>query len=420
MKVSTLGRVGVVLVLTGFLSACLRPTPATVTAGEETVVETSTTTGVTPQQGVDVEIEELIGITEDVRGLDFLEPPTVVIVTADELERRVREDLVEELEDISTDQAVFRLLGLIEAGTDLGELYLDLYGEQVAGFYDGDTKELVVPTHPTGLSGLQRSTLVHELTHALTDQHFGMWEAYQNLLDAELYDEATAMLSIIEGDAVLSEVLYIQTLPADRQEEIISESLGVDSTSLDAAPSFIRQGLVFPYTTGFDFVLERYLREKTEARDALYSSPPASTEQVMDGAADEPQTVTIPSVQVDGYQVESDGSWGALSWKLMFDQVIAGDEVAVIGWGGDRAVVLSNGDDVVLIIVYRGDEPADAEEMHDALVEYFGIVYGEPVSDDLFQTDQGWVRLARSGSGVTVVVADDPRVGETVFESLTS
>ncbi len=389
----------------------VEPTASTtVTAGDPTIAVTTTTV-----LDVSAQIEGLIEITEQIRGLEFLEPPVVTIVTETELERRVRDDLAEELDTVEVDQAVYRLLGLVEPDTDLAELYLDLYGEQVAGFYDGETKELVVPAHPEGFTPLQKSTLIHELTHALTDQHFGMWDTYQGLLDAEKYDEAAAMLSIIEGDAVLSEVLYIQGLPVEEQDEIVSASLQVDTTALDAAPAFIRDSLVFPYTTGFEFVLEEYVAWRTAGRDRLYTAAPGSTEQVIDGVDDPPLVVEPTDVTLDGYTEESDGSWGALSWKLIFDQMIGGDHAAVSGWGGDRSIVLSDGSRVVLAIDYRGDRPADAGELEVALERYLTTVYGAPVASDTYSSESGWAAVRVEGDRLLLVVADDPGAGETVF-----
>src|SRR5690606_2352224 len=146
---------------------------------------------------VRVELAALMAATESVRQLEFLEQPNVVVVTEDELAQRVREQLEEDLEDPPADQALYRLLGLIQPEVELGALYPDLYSEQVAGSCDGEAGELVVPMAEDGFTVLQRATLVHEVNHALPDQHYGFHDRYSELLDSDRYDEASALQALI-------------------------------------------------------------------------------------------------------------------------------------------------------------------------------------------------------------------------------
>ncbi len=63
----------------------------------------------------------------------------------------------------------------------------------MAGYYDGDAGELVVPRDEDGFTALQRATLVHELTHALTDQHYRFNDRYTALIDE---DRAVAVVPV--------------------------------------------------------------------------------------------------------------------------------------------------------------------------------------------------------------------------------
>jgi hypothetical protein len=120
------------------------------------------------------ELAELMVEAEEVRGLPFLSVPTVVILDEAEFTARVADLIAEELdeEEMVIDSRYLALLGMLPEGTDLYGLFIDLYSEQVAGFYDGDELEMVVPASPDGFTPLQRITVLHELVHALTDQHF--------------------------------------------------------------------------------------------------------------------------------------------------------------------------------------------------------------------------------------------------------
>lgn len=415
------------LLVTGCSSTETDPSPPPAAFDSGVQVETTvpaTTLPPTPGMPAELaaEVERLIALTEELRELEFLQPPVVTVLTRQELAERVRADLAEDLEDISTEEKVYRLLGLVGPGLDLGELYQDLYGEQVAGFYDGDAGELVVPADTTTFSLLQQSTMVHELTHALTDQHFGMWDSYQALVDAERFDEATALLAMIEGDAVLTEALFYETLDQDDQSELLDDSLGVDREVFERAPLFVRDGLVFPYDAGFRFIVDLFVEGGHDAVDAVYAQPPLSTESVFDLSLESPISIEDTVVATAGYEVDSNGSWGALSWKLMFDQILGGDPAAVDGWGGDRAIVYTDGLNVMMTLEYQGDTPADAEEMLEALDRYFSAVSGEEAlrSDGVWRFDlPGYIAFTATGdTGVALVVADDPSVGAEALTAI--
>jgi hypothetical protein len=401
------------------------PSSSTVDTGSP-AEPTGPATTVSPTPGMSGELAEevdrLIALTEELRELEFLSPPVVTVVTRQELAERVRADLAEDLEDIATSEKVYRLLGLVGPELDLAEIYQDLYGEQVAGFYDGDAGELVVPADTATFSLLQQSTMVHELTHALTDQHFGMWDSYQALVDAERFDEATALLAMIEGDAVLTEALFYETLDQGEQSDLLDDSLDVDRDVLDRAPLFVRDGLVFPYEAGFRFILGLFVEGGHDAVDAVYDQPPLSTESVFDLSLESPISIEETVVATAGYEVDSNGSWGALSWKLMFDQIIGGDPTAVDGWGGDRAIVYTDGLNVMMTLEFEGDTAADAEEMLEALDRYFSAVSGEEavISDGVWRFDDpGYVAFTANGdTGVVLVVADDPSVGAEALTAL--
>src|SRR5690606_5084712 len=373
---------------TGTTTTTVAPTSGT-PAPTTTVAETTTTTLLAgteelPEE-VRAELAELAEITEEVRGLEFLEPPNVVVVSNDELAQRVRDQLAEDLEELPADEALYRLLGLVDDDLDLEQLYTDLYSEQVAGYYDGDAGELVVPRDEDGFTALQRATLVHELTHALTDQHYRFNDRYKALPDEDRYDEASAFLALIDGDETLAELIYLQGLTTEEQAAFFQESFGIDQQVFQSAPRFIRDALVLPYDSGFLFVERLYRTGGFAAIADAYASPPASTEQIIDPEdypADAPIEVELETLTFDGYELEYQSTWGELSFALMFDQVLDTDtsDVAAGGWGGDTYQVHFDGENVVLVLYYRGDAATDAEELRQALHQYVttAMAVGDP------------------------------------------
>lgn len=410
---------------------------ATTTTGGAAAASTSTTaaataTTVAPATTLDLsasveglpaalaeQVAELIEVTQELRELPFLEPPTVVVVSNEELAERVRDSIQEETEDVDADQALYRLLGLLPAEVDLLALYTDLYGEQVAGFYDGEAEELVIPAGETSLSPLQQSTLVHELTHALVDQHFDAWVRYDGLAEAERFDEAGAFLALMEGDAVLTELLFVMEMsPADRQD-LIAESLQAETDVFAGTPPFIQRSLLFPYQDGLTFVQRLHDLGGFERVDGAYRDLPASTEQILTPRAyqrDEPLDVAIPEFDLAGYQRVYDTDWGALGFDLMFGQVLGGRAEAVEGWGGDRFLLWFDGAEVAFVLVYQGDAPADAEETAAALAEYvpaaMAVGAAAPSGSGTIWAGDDYAFLARSGDQVVFVGASLPEVGE--------
>ena len=136
------------------------------------------------------------------RGLPFLEPPEVAIIPADAFEQRIRDRVAADLDpdEIAAEDTLYRLLGMLEGNTDLLTLILDVLGDQVVGFYDERTGELVVPG-VADLSVYERTVIVHELVHALGDQHFMFGDEFRRLRDAELFEQAAALQALVEGGA---------------------------------------------------------------------------------------------------------------------------------------------------------------------------------------------------------------------------
>ena len=116
------------------------------------------------------------------------------------------------------------------------------------------------------------------------------------------------------------------------------------------APLWLREGLVFPYLGGADFIV--WFRRKYFGRSVL-DSMPRSTEQILHperyAAHDEPTDVIFASGEPDTVQWED--NLGEFETRLLFQQLLGNEtEAATLatGWDGDRYQVLGPRSDVLV------------------------------------------------------------------------
>jgi hypothetical protein len=406
----------VLIALSLLAAACTASEPATTSSAllPGPITTSTTTTTTVPIDPLQLEIDELTAVTEQLRDLKFITPPKLVLVTGEELAERVRLLIEEDLDPGETrrDELLLATLGLIESGTDLAGLYADLYSEQVSGFYDSETGEMVVPIGEEELSQLQKLTLVHELTHALTDQYFGFGDERMRLDEQQQYERLAALTAVAEGDATLVETLYLGSLSTEEQRR---------------TPRFLQELLLFPYSTGADFVTTIWELGGFESVNDLYEDPPTTTEHIFHPAdfvaGESPIDVVAGDFVPEGYDVVEASTWGQAAFRAMFGQALddAVATAAAVGWGGDTyRLMWDGGSEIVFDLVYAADSSVDLTEMYDTLVAFVEV----QVNGEVEQIDEG--RLEVSGEdfalvrteeeSIRLIVATDPEVGRLVVE----
>jgi hypothetical protein len=254
---------------------------------------------------------------------------------------------------------LFRALGLVDGDFDPSAIE-ESSDDQILGFYDPESNRLLVrgsrPTPPV------RRVLVHELTHALDDQRFGLERPE---LDERDDESSVAFQSLVEGDAVRVESRYFALLSPEerRQAEIDGEPA---DTVEPAVPRVFEALLAFPYEAG-ESLVDALLREGGPPRlDAALIDPPPSTEAVLHPerflAADRPKPV--PDPQPGGEPVDG-GVLGELILRLVLQSSVDRPTAAraAEGWGGDRYVAWFDGDRLCVKAAVAMDTPADRAEL---------------------------------------------------------
>ncbi len=219
-------------------------------------------------------LPRLASFVEQERGLRFKAALQVTVLSDAAFERSLSETGTSGASE--TTAAVLRALGLLPADVDLAKVLDAADREGTVGFYRPDDGALVV--RGGDATPLLRRVLVHELTHALDDQHFDTQRSFDS-------DEAAAGWdALLEGSAVRIEQRYVASLPRREQDEI-QRAEEAQLKSVGELPALIELSLGFPYVYGPPLV-EVLLGEGGRTRlDSAFASPPVSSEQVLDPSA---------------------------------------------------------------------------------------------------------------------------------------
>ena len=346
-------------------------------------------------------------------------------------------------EDAAKDARELVLIGAIDPGFDLYKFYVALYSEQIAGFYDPDSKYMYV-VQGENFGAMEQATYAHEFTHALQDQHYDL---RNGLKDNDTYckdhtEYCAAVDALTEGDAVLVEQFWLlDYATAQQQNEYFQQSQSQQSPVFDSAPPFFQQDLIFPYAQGLNFVYTLYNQGGFAAVDQAYTNPPVSTEQILHPEkypSDQPVDVYLPdftSVLGSGWQ-ESDrnvmGEWS--TYQILADGIDPAyrlqDNVAkqaADGWAGDTYLVYWNPDtqQSAFIMRSRWSTLQDTTEFWNAMQQYGQDRWGTPALSQTDRTDwenttNGFVTLRRSGQEVIWLIAPDAATAENMMGTLQS
>jgi hypothetical protein len=317
--------------------------------------------------------------------------------------------------------------GMIPLDTDYPQLMVELLADQIAGYYDPDTKKLTISKSAGDDPDWAEMVLAHELDHALQDQSYDL-DKFEDVPDTE-GDAALARQALVEGDGVvlmIELVLARRNVPVPWCDPAVARELSLamaapSGDSLDRAPLAVREALLFPYRAGFAFVAALRRKSSWAAIDAAFKRPPRSTEQILHPdkyRSDEKPIaveVSVPAA-LAGYQVVHSTVWGELGFSL-FVRSHGLDELAgtlaADGWGGDRVITLSKGDGkperAIGLARFEWDNEADAIEAHQAAVRALDeAIVGATIEHT--ETRTRWLALDGTASvverrGTSIVIA---------------
>ena len=313
-------------------------------------------------------VDSLRGRVEQATGLTFKSPPKSALRTREQVRAYLLAKLDEELPSAKLEglETAYRMFGLLPDTLDLRPLLLELYTEQVAGYYDPDSATLfgVVGADPAQL----RVVVAHEMVHALQGERLPLDSI---LKDKSNNDRLAAAQSVLEGQATLSgmKALFPPNLDPTKDSDFWVEYSGQIRTGQASMPVFaraplvVREALVFPYLAGAEFM---HWWETSRFKDTLPYGPrmPASTEQVLFpdryAQGDRPVSLEFPRDSAVLYEdVLGESEIGVLTAQLSNATQLR--KAASRGWGGDRYRVYRTPDGPALVWCVVWDDARSAE-----------------------------------------------------------
>lgn len=309
-------------------------------------------------------IDELLPRIEEVSGLHASKPIRFQRPSRAEIRGFVERQLDDEMppEDLDATRRVYADLGLVPDTLDLRGLLLDLYTEQVVGYYDPKTETLYVVNDVPVDSILP--VLSHELVHALQDQYVDLdalvvrerGNDRQTAAQAAMEGQATVLMIALMAAQVTGEPTDVGDLPdIAGQWGPIMEAGYEQYPVFRSAPRILRETLLFPYIRGAAFIqaLDRAVPEDGDG----YRPPPfpwdtllpLSTEQVLHpGTAflahrDAPTEVTLGEPAAP-WRIRYSDTLGELEVGIFLTEHLGQSGASLArGWDGDRYALLEDG-----------------------------------------------------------------------------
>lgn len=367
-----------------------------------------------------------------VRGLAWLAPLDIEVVPKERLAQELRRAIERDSDpaELAVEESLMKLLDLLPADLDYSRLMGDLLAEQVRGFYDGQTKKLLVGgSGGPDLDPATKFVVVHEMVHALTDQHFDFSGRSDRLDPQRDTEQMVALAALIEGDATLAQYRWAREhlSQADALAAVAGASSG-PSEVLSRTPAYLQAALAFPYGAGAEFVRSLYEAGGNPAVDNAYREPPTSTEHILHPqtyrAGESAAPPAVPDVATRaGCTPLRRGTMGEFDTRQVLDLHLGTRDAvpASAGWAGDAYVFVRCGPAIGLVDRWRGDTPGDARELAQAVSTWarrWSGGGGAPTSDGRFSGPAGSGRVLLQGDTVEMVLARDAATVDRLVQAL--
>lgn len=361
-------------------------------------------------------VERARRTTEQRRGLPFVREVPLEVLTSDELAVWLNRYYDQYVTALERRDRFFHKLGILPPTRDTASTYKGVIGNFAGGIYDDDRvgadgqrgTMILVSDYAwwskvqldlfgliTGVDQAYEMFLVHELTHALQDQHLHLDRLID---DADDDDARMVQKTILESEAGVVGMAHLLGLDLDavvprtallwfmRYNNLFNGP--VVAAAAGKSSSFFARQTFSQYELGLSFVEERLLAgelsggalaelSRSYARvPGSANGLPESTEQLLFAHKrgehpDRPLHLAplSSSSAFAEHTVVDSGVFGALALKHWLDGPLGfGAEPVVDGWGGDRyEVLVDTSNHTVVVWRLLGDTEADTVELFNAI-----------------------------------------------------
>jgi len=363
-------------------------------------------------------LHQMLNEVAAVRGLD--PPPALEAGTVSRLD--VPALLEQQLtptdrEWFDTTTTLYRLLGHLGPEQDYFGVFGAFGAGAIVGLYSPLENRLwVVQREPaidlSAMSPGERSTLAHELVHAIQDYHFSLDALAERT--APNLDWGLAASSVIEGDAITAQGLWDArqvTLPGGARLFLAT------GAGAAAVPASMEREFRFPYTTGAEWANIVRSTEGTPALDRYLAGEPISTAHILHPelreAGWQPETPSLPGLSGaagEDWSRQSGGTLGEFHLRnyLQLRLPALPAVTAAAGWRGDHYDVYVRGGESAAVFRVRFADSQEASEFSAAQSSMLAAAGAQPV-----QTGSSTTSVL--GDGRTTIQLPAPAPGDVLF-----
>lgn len=241
-------------------------------------------------------------------------------------------------EEIRAEELTLKMFGLLPEDFDLRQATVDLLTEQAAAVYDHRRKRMLF-VQDAGQGLMSDMVIVHELAHALADQHFDLTRFIDKAPKSD--ETQAARLAVVEGQAmwIMLEAQMNRMGQSLRKDPGMLDTFSTAAASaingmypqFDRAPLYLRQTLMFPYMAGLHFQRKALERYGQNGFAEVLRRPPTTTREVMHPevwlAGERPARPALPPLENPrDYKRLTEGSVGQLDFQILLTQYISEEE----------------------------------------------------------------------------------------------
>lgn len=344
-------------------------------------------------------IKKLMQRAAEIRQLEFVRDVAVRVQSKEGIRKYLRGFLGSE--PMRRAYARYMALGVFTPDTTEQGLSEEASKLELLGYYEPHEDYLVLRSDVAyglagGVGGMQdnvewRSTIIHELVHALQDQHFDLGAGIDR---KRTTDEHHAYMALVEGDATLCELQYVLGRIGIKFAPLVEDLYqfdralnGLPGTSMQSAMGtpLKHQPGMFRYRAGAVFAAGLWREGGTAGLNRAFRKPPQTVEEVMDPLlylgghkTSKYRLPRLSSLTKAGYRLHHEDTLGRIELAAYLQQTGMGGDLRAATWLGDRIAILERDGVYVAVWLIKMSSIDDVRAITERAIDFGRDVDGKP------------------------------------------